>query len=66
MKMICVNVEIRESGITRRVQITAHSIEMALKIAGEGKPGLRVRVLFPIDPETFFVSSGGSDQRAAA
>jgi hypothetical protein len=63
--VIRVSVEIREGVFTRRVRITAPSIELALKLAGEGKPGRGVRLLFPIDPEAFFVS-GGSDKREAA
>ena len=63
--MIRVSVEIREGVFSRRVRITAPSIELALKLAGEGKPGRGVRLLFPIDPEAFFVS-GGSDKREAA
>ena len=53
--MICVTVEIREGALTRRVQLTASSLERALKLAGEGKPGRRVCLVFPIDPEAFFV-----------
>jgi hypothetical protein len=64
-KMIQVSVEIREGVFTRRVWITAPSIELALKIASEGKPGRGVRLLFPIDPEAFFVPEG-SDKREAA
>jgi hypothetical protein len=56
--MICVTVEIREGALTRRTQFTASSIERALELAGEGKPGRRVRLLFPIDPEAFFVPEG--------
>jgi hypothetical protein len=63
--MIRVSVEIREGVFTRRVRITASSIELALEIAGEGKPGRRVRLLFPIDPEAIFVPDG-SDKREAA
>ena len=63
--MIRVSVEIREGVFTRRVRITAPSIELALEIAGEGKSGGGVRLLFPIEPEAFFVS-GGSDEREAA
>ena len=48
--MIGVSVEIREGVFTRRVRITAPSIELALEIAGEGKSGRGVRLLFPIDP----------------
>jgi hypothetical protein len=58
--MICVTVEIREGTVTRRAQLTTSSIERALKLAGEGKPGRRVRLIFPIDSEAFFApgSSG--------
>jgi hypothetical protein len=52
--MICVTVEIREGTVTRRARLTTSSIERALKLAGEGKPGRRVRLVFPIDSEAFF------------
>jgi hypothetical protein len=54
-KMIRVTVEISEGAPTQRLRITAPSIEQALKMAGEGKPGRRVCLLFPIDTEAFFV-----------
>jgi hypothetical protein len=58
--MICVTVEIREGPVTRRVRLTSSSIERALELAGAGKPGRRVRLVFPIDSEAFFAlgSSG--------
>jgi hypothetical protein len=52
--MICVTVEIREGATTRRARFTTSSIERALELAGEGKPGRRVRLVFPIDSEAFF------------
>jgi len=61
----CVTVEIREGALMRRARVTAPSIARALKIAGEGKPGRSVRLLFPIDSEAFFVPEG-SDQRKVA
>jgi hypothetical protein len=64
-QMICVSVEISERALTHRVRVTAPSIEDALKIAGRGKPGRRVRLLFPIDPKVFFVP-GDHDRREAA
>jgi hypothetical protein len=64
--MICVTIEMHEGAVTRRVQISASSIERALKIAGDGMPGRRVRLLFPIDPEAFFVVREPSDTREAA
>jgi hypothetical protein len=60
--MIC---EIGEGALTRRVRITAPTIERALKIARAGKSGRRLRLDFPIDPEAFF-SPGGFGQREAA
>jgi len=63
--MVCVSVEIREGVLTRRVRITAPSIEWALKIAGGGKPGRGVRLLFLIDPEVFFVPDGSGQREAA-
>ena len=54
-KMICVTVEIREGALTHQERVTAPSIECALKIVSVGKPSRRVRLVFPIDPEAFFV-----------
>ena len=59
--MIRVSVEISEGGaLTYRVQVTAPSTERALEIAREGKPGRRVCLLFPIDPDAFFVTAAAS------
>jgi hypothetical protein len=63
--MIRVAVGVREGTVTRRVRITAPSIERALEIAGAGKPGLKVRLLFPIDPEAFFVPTEPGVREAA-
>jgi hypothetical protein len=63
--MIRVNVEIREGALTRRVRISAPSIERALKVAGYGTPGRRVRLLFPIEPEAFFVREDSGRRQAA-
>jgi hypothetical protein len=65
IKMIRVTVEISEGALTHRVQITAPSIKQVLKMAGEGKPGRQVRLLFPIDSDGFFVPAP-SDMRKAA
>jgi hypothetical protein len=45
--MISVTLEIREGALTHRTRVTAPSIERALKIAGGGRPGRRVRLVFP-------------------
>ena len=63
--MICLSAEIREEALTRRVWVTAPSIERALKIAGAGKPSRRVGLVFPIDPEAFFVPEGYGQRKVA-
>ena len=63
--MIRVTVEIREGALTRWTQVFAPSIERALKIAGGGKPGRRVSLVFPIEAEAFFVTEGSGRKEAA-
>ena len=63
--MICVTVEICEGAITRRARFTTSSIERALELAGGGKPGRRVRLVFPIEPEAFFATQVHGRQEAA-
>jgi hypothetical protein len=63
--VICVTVEIREGTLTYRARVTAPSIERALKIAEEGKPGRKVRLVFPIDPEALFVPQDPGGREAA-
>ena len=64
--MICVSVEVREGELTYRAQVTTSSIERALEIMGEEKPGRRVRLLFPIDPESYFVPALSGTRREVA
>ena len=64
--MVRVTVEVREGALTNRVRVTAPSIERALEIVGEGKPGRRVRLLFPIDREVFFVPAASGARMEAA
>jgi hypothetical protein len=63
--MIRVTVEVREGALTYRVRVTAPSIERAIKITGDGKPGRRVRLVFPIDPEVFFLPAASHNMEAA-
>jgi hypothetical protein len=63
--MICVTVEIREEALAYRVCVTACSIEHALETARGVKPGRRVRLVFPIDPELFFVPADSVTREAA-
>ena len=63
--MICVTFEMRVGALTRRVRISAPSIERALKLAGYGTPGCTVRLLFPIDSGAFFVPEDSGRREAA-
>jgi hypothetical protein len=64
-EMVRVTVEVHDGALTYRVRVTAPSIERALEIVGEGKPGRRVRLLFPIDPKVFFVPAASGARMQA-
>jgi hypothetical protein len=53
--MIRVSMEVREGTALSRATVRAESIREAVSIARERYPGRDVRVIFPIDPETFFI-----------
>ena len=61
--MIKVSVEVREGAALFRVAVQAESIGRAMSIVNAGHPGRDVRVVFPIDPEEFFI--GGSEKHGA-
>ena len=53
--MIKISIEVR-SGATRfKVALLAESIEGALEIVKRYNPGKECKVVFPIDPQSFFV-----------
>lgn len=54
-KMVKVSVEIRSGTARFRVGLRARSIREALSLVGGKFPQREVRVVFPIDPEGFFV-----------
>jgi hypothetical protein len=64
-QMIRVTVEMHEGAVTRRVQISATSIERALRIVGDGTPGRRMPLLFSIDPEVLLVPKDFGRREAA-
>ena len=64
--MVRVTVEVREGALTYRVRVTAPSSERALEIVGKGKPGRRVRLDFPLDPDIFFVPAASGARMEAA
>ncbi len=53
--MIRISVEVSSDAASFRAVVYAESIEQAVGIARARYPGCEVGVLFPIDPETFFV-----------
>jgi hypothetical protein len=53
--MIRVSMEVREETALSRATVQAESIREAVNIIRRRYPGRDVRVVFPIDPETFFI-----------
>ena len=53
MKKIAI--EVRSGAARFKVALLAESIEEALDIAKRYNPGKECKVVFPIDPENFFV-----------
>ena len=53
--MIRVFVEVHEEAAPLRVEVHAESISQAVGSIEERHPGRTVQVVFPIDPEEFFV-----------
>jgi hypothetical protein len=64
--MIRATAEIRKSELTYRVCVTIPSIERALGIMREEKPGFRVCLVFLLDPEVFFVPEESGAREEAA
>lgn len=59
--MIRVQLEVR-SGATRfRVSARAASIQRAVRVAGARYPGGEVRLVLPVEPETFFAGTAPSE-----
>ena len=61
--MIRVFVEVLERAAPLRVEVRAESISQAVGSIEERHPGRKVQVVFPIDPEEFFV--GGPQETGA-
>jgi hypothetical protein len=53
--MIKIAIEVRSSTARFKVALVAESIEGALEMAKRYNPGKECKVVFPIDPENFFV-----------
>ncbi len=64
--MIKVSMEVREGGALSRATVQAESIREAVSITRRRYPGRDVQVIFPIDPEDFFMegpAEGNSRRR---
>jgi hypothetical protein len=58
--MIRISVQVSSGTARFRVTIQAESIERALQIAARQNPGKACEVMFPLDPETFFVDDSAA------
>ena len=63
MVRVRIEVECVGSGTTT-LAVKAENILRALEIAGEQNPGCVLNVVFPLDPDTFFVRDGSEGVKA--
>jgi hypothetical protein len=60
--MIKIFVEVHEETAPRRLEVRAESISRAVRTIEQVHPGRTVQVVFPIDPEEFFVEDSQDAQ----
>jgi hypothetical protein len=65
MVRVCIKVECGEAGPTT-LAVRAENILCALEVAGERHPGCALNVVFPLDPDTFFVRDDSEGVEAGA
>jgi len=65
MVRVCIKVDCGEADSTT-LSVRAGSIMRALQIAGERNPGCALNVVFPLDPNTFFVRAAPEGVEAGA
>ncbi len=67
MIRVCIEVD-RDTASPTTLFVRAESIVRALEVAGEENPGRALNVVFPLDPDTFFVrdASEGVEAEIAA
>ncbi len=58
--MVRITVEVGRGAVRYRVAVQAESIRRALEIAEGVNPGREIKVMFPIDPESFFVEESAA------
>jgi hypothetical protein len=64
--MVRISVQVSSGAARFKVAIQAESIERALEIVARQNPGKECEVMFPIDPETFFVEDSVATVRQLA
>jgi hypothetical protein len=68
--VIRVFVEVHEEAASRRMEVRAESISQAVRTIEDVHPGRTVQVVFPIDPEEFFIKdsqdAGAEHERSRA
>ena len=64
--MIRVSMEVREGTALSRATVQAESIREAVSKTRERYPGRDVRVMFPIDPEDFFIEGPAKSKQSRA
>jgi hypothetical protein len=62
-QMVKVSVQVRSGAARFRVGVQARSIREALSAVGRTYPNRDVRVMFPIEPEWFFVPEPSAPAR---
>jgi len=65
MVSVCIKVDCGEAGPTTLV-VRAENILRALELAGEQNPGCSLKVVFPLDPDNFFVRDAAEGAEAGA
>jgi hypothetical protein len=65
MVRVCIEVECGGAGTTT-LAVKAENILQALEIAGDQNPGCALNVVFPLDPDTFFVRDGSESVEAGS
>jgi hypothetical protein len=67
MIRVCIEVD-RGTDRPTTLSVRAESILRALEVAGEQNPGCALNVVFPLDPDTFFVREApeGAEAEIAA
>ena len=61
--MIRVSVEVSQVAGSFTADVWAESVAQAVDLANAWNPGCEARVLFPIDPDTFFAKSPAGGAR---